>query len=332
MQQSTVEERRRRRSVRWLGWTLALAVCLGARPAGAEAGRPRDFGYSAPDFCPDRAQFSDQVALRTAEWLPAGSEFQVSVEIAPEATGLVARVRFARAGRETLRELRAESCEELVRALALIVAILIDPHANVTPAPARSGASPATSSGPAAPEVPAGESPRPFFVAGPELALQTAAVPRLAVGTRVFIALGRDGERWASSLRLGLTRIRSDAASQASLARATFEVDSARLEGGVLRLVWGPLELEPGVLVELGRLRAEGQHPLGPVLREKIWATAGLNVRPWVTLARRLVLGAAAGVHLPLVRYRFAFIGENTLYQNEAVGFDGALTLGVRFP
>jgi hypothetical protein len=332
MQQSTVEERRRRRSVRWLGWTLALAVCFGARPASAEAGETRGFAYSAPDFCPQRAQFSDQVALRTAAWRPAGSEFQVSVEIAPDATGLVARVRFARAGRETLRELRAESCEELVRALALIVSILIDPHANVTPAPARSGAPPASSSGPAAPEAEAAQGPRLFFVAGPELAVQTAAVPRFAVGTRVFIAFGRDGERWASSLRLGLTRIRNDAQSEESGALATLEVDSARLEGGVFRFAWGRLELEPGVLVELGRLRAEGQHPLGPALREKVWATVGLNVRPSVTLAGRLVLGAAAGVHLPLMRYRFAFIGENTLYQNEAFGFDGALMLGVRFP
>jgi hypothetical protein len=32
------------------------------------------------------------------------------------------------------------------------------------------------------------------------------------------------------------------------------------------------------------------------------------------------------------VRYRFAFTGENALYQTEMVGVEAALSLGVRFP
>jgi hypothetical protein len=120
--------------------------------------------------------------------------------------------------------------------------------------------------------------------------------------------------------------------SAESGAEASFEVDSGRLEGGVRRFVWGQLALEPALAFELGRLRVVGQHPLGRVTQDKVWASAGATVRPSLTLARRLVLGAAVGVHVPLVVYRFRFVGESRLYQNEALGLDAALTLGVRFP
>jgi hypothetical protein len=320
-----------------LGWTLALWVWLGAPQAAAGEAAGRELTYAAPESCPGRAEFSEQIALRTPEWTARRAELDVSVEIAPEASGLVGRVRFVRAGRETLRELRAESCGELVRALALIVAILIDPQADMTPAPARRPppmARPAPAPVPApGPAPPASSSVALFFVVGPEVVGQTGVTPGLAFGERVFVALGRgEGDLWASSLRLAFTRLRGSATSAESGAEASFEVDSGRLEGGVRRFVWGELALEPGVVFELGRLRAVGQHPLGRVAQDRVWASAGATLRPTVTLARRLVLGAAVGLHVPLVVYRFAFVGERVLYQNEALGLDAALTLGVRFP
>jgi hypothetical protein len=219
-----------------------------------------------------------------------------------------------------------------VRALALIVAILIDPRADVTPAPARRQATVAEPVQPPARTPPPPAGPSLFFVAGPELALQTGVIPGLGVGERLFVALGREGAAWASSARLAATRLRGDAVSAESGAEASFELVGARLEAGVIRFVWGRFELEPGLSFELGRLRAEGQHPLRAVTSERLWASVGVNARPSVTLARRLVLGLALGAHLPLVRYRFAFIDEKALYQNEALGLDAALTLGVRFP
>jgi hypothetical protein len=218
-----------------------------------------------------------------------------------------------------------------VRALALIVAILIDPQADASPAPARPA--PVAEPIPEPEQVPPRTAePALFFVVGPELALQTGVTPGLAVGERLFVALGREGTGWASSGRLALTRLRGDGVSVESGAQAFFELISARLEAGVLRFAAGPFALEPGLSFELGRLRAEGQHPLGAVTRERLWASFGVNARPTVTLARRLVIGLAVGLHLPLIRYEFAFVEENTLYQNEPLGLDAALTLGLRFP
>jgi hypothetical protein len=316
--------------VRFLGWLLALGFSLAAPAAWAGGTGAGELEYRAPDGCPTSAEFSAEVARRTPEWEARRAELVVAVEVTPDASGLVGRVRFERAGRETVRELHASSCGELVRALALIVAILIDPGADVTPAPPRRTPTVSAPEPPAPP--PPAAIPSLFFIAGPELVLQTGVVPGLGVGERLFVALGREGAVWASSARLSATRLHGDAVSAESGAEASFELVSARLEASVIRFGWGRLALEPGLFFELGRLRVEGQHPLGAVTRERLWATAGVSVRPSVTLARRLVLGLALGAHVPLLRYDFAFIGENRLYQNEALGFDAALTLGVRFP
>ncbi len=311
---------------------LALSASLAAPPAWAEARGLSELDYRAPAGCPASAEFSDEIARRTPEWAARRAELVVAVEITAGANGFAGRVRLERARRETLRELHAASCSELVQALALIVAILIDPHADVTPSPARRS-EPVTEPVEPPERVPARTaSPALFFVAGPELALQTGVSPGIALGERLYVALGREGAVWASSARLAVTRLRGDGVSAESAAAANFELVGARLEVGVIRFEWESFAFEPGFLFELGRLRAEGRHPLGAVTRERLWASAGVNARPQVTLAGRLVLGLALGAHLPLVRYRFAFIDENTLYQNEALGLDAALTLGVRFP
>jgi hypothetical protein len=171
-------------------------------------------------------------------------------------------------------------------------------------------------------------------VAGPEGVLQTGVSPGAALGERVVVGLERGAaDGWASSLSVALGRVRGSGQSAESGARATFEVDSGRLRGGIVRLKWGIFALEPSLFVELGRLRADGQHPAGPVTQERVWATTGLTLRSSLTLAERVVLGLGLGAHVAPVSYRFAFTGEkNPLYQNGIIGFDGEVALGARFP
>ena len=317
-------------------WGLPLALAIVALPAQAGA-TPSDagrFGYRAPAECPSGTDFSAQVAARTAVWLAPSSPFAVTVAIDRGTPGFVGRVTFARAAQRTVRELQAAGCNELVQALAFIVAVLVDPQASVTslaaPAePRPTLASPAVA--PAAPSQPV--TARPWFVVGPEAALETPLTHHGAIAERLFFGLGR-GERslGLSSARLSLGRLGAHASSAISGAQANFVLETARLEGCLFRVSEGELALEPCPFVELGRLQAVGLHRGGNVTSNELWASVGLALRPTWTVSRRLVLGAGLGVELPLDRYRFAFTGEPELTRTPEAAFEASLSLGLRFP
>jgi len=316
-------------------WRLVLGLAFAAVPANAAA-TPSDvatFGYRAPPECPTRVDFSARVAARTAGWLSPTSPFAVTVAIERNAQQLVAQVTFARGEQRTVRELQAAGCNELVQALAFIVAVLIDPQASTTPLPAPGeGRPPPVYLLPAAPSLPRLPAAL-WLIVGPELAIETAPTLAAGVAERFFLGIGRgDGSLAMSSARLSFSRAVTHASSPISGARAEFVLETARLEGCLLRVSDAGLAFEPCPFVELGRLRAVGIHSGGNVTRSQPWGSLGLVLRPTWTFARRLVLGAGLGVQLPLGRYRFAFTGEPELTRNPQVSFEATLSLGVRFP
>ena len=312
-----------------------LAFALPAR-AGAAGNDVGTFGYRAPSGCPTRVDFSAQVAMRTTGWLAPSSPFAVTVAIDPGAQGLVGRVTFARAEQRTARELHAAGCTELVQALAFIVAVLIDPlaQASATPLPPPGAGRPApVYLLPAAPSMLLPPAARVWFIAGPELAVETTLTRDGAVAERLFLGIGRgDRSLSLSSARLSFGRVVGQASSPTSGDRAEFMLETARLEGCLLRVTDAGLAFEPCPFVELGRLEAVGIHRAGNVKRNQLWGSLGLVLRPTWTFSRRLVLGAGLGVELPLSRYRFAFTGKPELSSTPQVGFEASLSLGVRFP
>jgi hypothetical protein len=317
-------------------WRAALGLAVVAMPAkaGATPSEAGTFGYHAPAECPTRADFSAQVAARTAGWLAPSSPFEVTVAIEREAQGLVGRVTFARAEQRTVRELQAADCHELVQALAFIVAVLVDPQASVTPLPPPGEQRPPPvyllpAAAPALPPPPASL----WFIAGPEAAVETTLTQDAAVSERLFLGIGR-GERSLalSSARLSFGRVDAHASSANSGALAQFVLETARLEGCLVRVADDGLAFEPCPFVEFGRLRAVGVHRAGNVTSNELWGSLGFVFRPTWTFSQRLVLGVGLGVQLPLSRYRFAFTGEPELTRTPAVGFESSLCLGLRFP
>jgi len=300
--------------------------------AGATPSDAGTFGYQAPAECPTRVDFSAQVAARTPGWLAPSSPFAVTVAIDRNARGLVGRVTFARAQQRTVRELQAAGCHELVQALAFIVAVLVDPQASATALPP-----PGKERPPPVYLLPAAALPPLadplWFIAGPEAAVETPLTHDAAVGERLFFGIGR-GERSLalSSARLSFGRVDAHASSSISGALAQFTLDTARLEGCLMRLSEHGLAFEPCPFVEFGRLRAVGVHRTGNVRSNELWSSLGVVFRPTWTFSQRLVLGVGLGVQLPLSRYRFAFTGEPELTRIPGVGFEASLCLGVRFP
>ncbi len=116
-----------------VGWVLFTHVAVAQTTPGRVSVR-----WSAPDECPDDVQLVHQIEKLLAEPLPdrAGDasplEVRVNVQGSPSA-GYAAKLSFESSQGKDQRDLEHPSCEKLVSAVALVVALAIDPervHAN----------------------------------------------------------------------------------------------------------------------------------------------------------------------------------------------------------
>jgi hypothetical protein len=105
--------------------TLGLVLVGGAPPLEAPASVAWDEGSA----CVDEAAFADALARRLGvasegrEWVAVDA----NVAVAEIEDGVHARVELRTAHGETQREMQAKTCTELVEALALLVAMHVDP-------------------------------------------------------------------------------------------------------------------------------------------------------------------------------------------------------------
>jgi hypothetical protein len=176
------------------------ATALFAAPASAQPDEePVHLEYHAPSACDDDAQFFARARSRAPRMRVARPEERARVfvvEIEQRAGRMHGRLTVRnREGRQTVREIEAKDCNEAVDALALVVALVINPRAGAqgapTGAPSESEPSPAAPASPpsaphssvptapasSAPNAPAAPktSPDPSRPAGPSSALVAPA-------------------------------------------------------------------------------------------------------------------------------------------------------------
>ncbi|HEY3496701.1 MAG TPA: hypothetical protein VGK73_18505 [Polyangiaceae bacterium] len=312
--------------------SIALLALARATPVLAEE-RPESplSAYRVPAGCPTAGVFSEQVGARTPLWRRAeGLSVVVDVRAAPE--GTIGHVSLERDGRATEREITASSCDEAVQALALIVAILIDPLAATGPVFAVP-APPATPVEPVSPVSPRAER-RWFVLAGTELAFEGGIAPGLSPGIRVSAAaFRRSPASIVSSLRLSAFRFASGTVPAAGGASAAFELTGGRLEACSFGFASWPLRVVPCLFGELGALAASGTHPERSHSETVFWAAAGPAVRASAELANVLYVELEAGAVLPLVAYDFGFEGEPVpAHETPVIAGEFSAGLGVRFP
>lgn len=247
------------------------------------------------------------------------------VEVETGAEGARGRVVLSGRGHETTRELRAATCAEAVEALALIVAILLDPEADTRPhLPSRSARVPIPRSepGPVTPRV-------PYFAGGVEASALGGVAPEPMLGPRGFLEIGqRAPQPWFSSLRLSWFRAASASIQQSRGEAASFWLDTARLDGCALRWSNDIASVEPCIGVEAGVLTARSTHRS----RALGWAAASGLLRGALLYADTLTVHADLGFGVPLTRYRFRFSGQSPLYTSAEVGIRAGVGVGVRFP
>ena len=305
------------------GVLLAAGLLLGGRPGRAElTDAPREVvhvSYRAPAACGDPSAFLTRVTARTAR-------FQVD-EQAAEARlfAVVIRERGRRYEGELsvqspglppeVRRLSGRECPALLDALALMMALAIDPLAQgpVAAAPVATSSAPAV---PAAAPLAAADA----LAAGPRLAAPRrvawsggalgSALPRLAptwlLGVRGSLEVAAPTPGIAPALRIAAGYARSFVAHTAD-GDASFRLVSGSLEMCAIGLPQASLGLAVCADFQAGQLLASGSRAPAARRAGRLWLAAGPSSALRLRLERALWLELGGALWAPLTRDRFGF-------------------------
>jgi hypothetical protein len=320
---------------------VGIACALCAPRAAAEDTEPIHLAYDAPAGCASEAAFLDIVGRD-------GGQFVLAPETQPARSLLIhlegdgpfrgTLVVRETDGTEATREMSGARCDDVVRSLAVLVALSLEPPVSSPSEPTPATLSPAPSIPPPAPAeplpdvpglaaaIPGTESPDPsgssddgpvsvrppqgwrLDVSG-ETTLSTGAVPSLDLGLAAYVELLDETPSFlAPSIRVGVDLSKNQGDEFLTTVRrlvGRLDVCSFRL---VLSRPWSDdaFTLEPCARIDVGRIDVEAFEPWAKVGAARLWvAPAGLLRLRWTS--PRIFVELEGGVAVPLVRERFAF-------------------------
>lgn len=298
---------------------------------------------SPPPDCPSELQFQAEIGKLTskARFTKQRGARRVRIELSTSGSGVLGRLISGDGKNQSSREVRGKDCREVSSALAIAVALTIDPDALLgepEPEPAKpqpgEPSKPETKTPPQPPT--SATTPRPLvplprpeptklsWGLGAGLELENAWGPRMSPGVHAFGVLGA-GERVRVALGVTrfLTREVDDVSFGAWLAETSVSVNIALL---------GALRPFAAVGYELGAVDASGTGLPARVQAQRPWqaASVGLGLR-FETKTFFLQLGG--NLLVPLSRQRYLVsdsLGEvRTLYEIPSMGLKQETSLGV---
>jgi len=284
--------------------------------------------YRAPPGCPSWPRFVTEVTLRTPR-VRLGADRRrhtigVDVEIVDEGTHATGHVVVREPeGSRAVRKVEGSDCAEVMSALALIVALALDPHASMQPVV--HAASLPASHVPAPTMAPPSAAASPDIVknaeeptrsghwhvsAGAELAVSQGAAPSVLPVGEVFVGASRAESAWSWDTRVALGYA-APTSADVPLGRAEFGLVFARADDCPWTARWArQFAASPCVSFEAGRLHAEGI--AGPVIvapnQATVWWLApGVRARLDWNLGDVWFAEAGIGALFPLIRESFVF-------------------------
>ena len=276
---------------------------------------PVRFEVEAP--CSDAPRFAESVAARTPRIKPTDAKDADAVQVRVEGTrGSFVIVAKGASEPSAPRVMEGASCDEVVAALGLAVALVFDPDATDKP----------SSPPPSATRFPPPPLPPP-----PPLSLSPSLpppppAPRVALGLQGTVAGANDlplgvmafGEilsrRASARLAFGFQRATVDVASRT----ADFTWGLVVPDVCPVRLISEPLELTPCLGMALGVVEAEPQDIPNAASFTRAWIAPKPMIRARLHLASWFAVEAQLGLEIPLVRGRYTFAGQ-TAYDVAAV-------------
>lgn len=339
-----------RRSQRLGVLAVFLAGLFGDRAARAEPpaalAEPFRMVWSAPPGCGDAAGFLAELRSRTAHLRPAkDGEFATTLiaELLGEAAGVRGRLTVRKLNGELLtREVPGRTCQEVVSAMALIAALMVDPLALTSDGPSAAPEAPPPSAPSASPSPAPSTAPPPpvasnraperrwAFGVEQRLTARTAVAPELAWGEAVSLMLLWQGSSFRPSLELSAHRAR---------ATASRSFGSAELNWTAAQLTLCPWGTQPGprwdvracAQLQVGRLLGTGYATRNPAEGTIFWSSAGLQLEARTRLLGPLWLGLDAGALRPFSRESFYLAPTQTLHRIPSWGFNFGGGVGLLF-
>lgn len=292
---------------------LGAASWLSARKAEARE-RTTIFylEYTASEGCPGEVTFRSQVRARTSKLdfaeSPAGAQ-RLVVRIAALESGFLGRLSFEAApGELAAREVQAESCDEVVAALALTTAL------NVDPAVERE----TTASAPSAP-----------WSIGAQLSLtgvpSSFPAPRVGAFVDWFAPFGS----WIMGGR-GTFAYSFGSEGSRERGRTALSLLSARLSLCPLGRRW-VVETFVCALGEVGALQARGEDVEAPRSSGRAWVAGGSELSLRFPALSTWFLGASGELLIPLTRQRFVLEDGTEVYAVPRLTGAAGLSFGIRF-
>jgi hypothetical protein len=340
-------------------------ACTVASAASAQEEGAIQFNYRSSDGCPDRTTFIARVRARTtrAEFTNPGtgaregSVFDVEVDAGPPAYG---RVTVGDPHRpDGTRRVQADTCDEVVDALALVVALAIDPSPPSAPLAPVDGGPPAPEAAvslPVAPPVPsppvearatptargATEESRPpsaparhtppvGLSAGLDAAADVGVAPATLVGLSVYAGWQSTSTTLVSpAFRLAFDRAQSGTLS-APGGTAAFTWTVGRLDACPFARGSHGLRVRACARVESGALEVAGGDIVAAQTKTRFWLATGALARGQWTFFEPLFLNVEAGANVRATSDRFFYLPNTTVYRVSWVGASAAAGLGAYF-
>lgn len=252
--------------------------------------------------------FSEKLVNLSARLTPAtrDSALDLRLEITREARVFRGSMQLReKGGIETTRAVVGGNCDEVLSALALIAAVLIDPDGSDALRPAASvpGARASTPRADAS-----ANSPTWRFGIGVGGGVETSVGPEVVAtasvqGEMTWLRQGLLSPR----LALAVHRSAGDTLESRN-GNAHFRWTAARVSACPVRFpVADRLALRPCLFFDLGELDAAGQRTYRAESTSVAWYGLGSSLHAEYVPAARLSLGLDAGLMLPLLRARFYF-------------------------
>jgi hypothetical protein len=302
----------------------------------------------APNGCLTAPAFFERVRRRTTRLREAtpgepARRFSLTIEEKERVSGKLLTENTD--GTTALREVEGASCQEVADALALVVAVTLDPLADLSSAsdenpPPLPRSSPAPGAPtpwppPRAPSPASRPKPRPHFqhelAAEATLAAGLVDAPLPGIGVRYFASWGPIGSGLLLTVGAFATLAGDTQANYASGGVVRYRLQA--FNPGVCPVgarVGARLGVSACATLILGRLEAQGMELPGGRSDASFFMAAGLEGRGELHLTGPLGLIAAAGLSAPIGEYSAEVAGaEEPVDHTNPVGFVGALGLVV---
>lgn len=328
---------------RSLSWLFLVGAVAGAKPGLATEVRRFTLVHRSDSACPGEASLLAEIQRRAPSALRvAGPSRDVETSVTVEGSGpeVRAHVIVQRAEGSSQREVKGRSCEEVNRAAALIIALALDPDADVGEGPGTGAidsalplATRSTASSVIANERPERSlvfmrKPTEWWMGVGLVAGATTGVspdPALVVGAFVE-ARERSAALLAARFRLSGLRAKDDAktvAGSAGLSLLALRAAACPVAVGV------QLTVDACATFDLGHLKGDGGDALDSKQKAATWFGPGAALRAGALVNDVLSFGVELGAMAPLSRDRFYFRPDITVHRIPAFASYGNLWLGL---